>query len=63
MATKTFTLDPDNPPALSAEAKAQFDATEDHEIDYTDIPDMGDGDRIRQSATEPQTDKAPSEAI
>lgn len=63
MATKTFTLDPDNPPELSAEAKARFDATEDHEIDYTDIPDMGDGDRIRQSATEPQEGKTPSEAI
>lgn len=44
MATKTFRLDPANPPKLSAEAKARYDATQEAEIEYRDIPDMGDVD-------------------
>ncbi|NDV00944.1 BrnA antitoxin family protein [Pseudoroseicyclus tamaricis] len=44
MATKTFRLDPDNPPSLSDSAKARLDATPDDEIDYSEIPDMGDVD-------------------
>lgn len=57
MPTKTFTLDPSNPPKLSAEAKARFDATEDQAIDYSDIPDMGDVDwsalDVRRPAAKP----------
>ena len=54
MATKTFILDQNNPPKLSAEAKARFDATEDHEIDYTDIPDMGDVDWLALDVSRPR---------
>lgn len=42
MTTKTFKLDPKKPPKLSDKAKQSYDVTSDAEIDYSDIPDMGD---------------------
>lgn len=54
MPTKTFTLDPKNPPKLSDEVKAWFDAAEDQEIDYSDIPDMGDVDWAALDVSRPR---------
>lgn len=42
MSKKTYTLDPKAPPKLADEAKAAYDATPDEQIDYDDIPDMGE---------------------
>lgn len=44
MGTRTFRLDAEKPPTLSDDAKARHDATDDDDIDYSDIPDMGDVD-------------------
>lgn len=44
MPTKTYRLDPNTPPKLTEEAKARYDTTKDEDIDYSDIPDMGDVD-------------------
>jgi uncharacterized protein (DUF4415 family) len=44
MPTRTYRLDPNVPPKLSEEAKVRYDATRDEDIDYSDIPDMGDVD-------------------
>jgi len=42
MPIKTFTLDPNNPPRLSQQAKDYYDNLDDSDIDYSEIPDMGD---------------------
>jgi len=34
------TLDPNNPPKMSKEEKARFDALRDEDIDYSDLPEM-----------------------
>jgi len=39
-----MSLDPRNPPKLSEEAKRYYDSTPDDQIDYGDIPDLGDTD-------------------
>lgn len=44
MATVKRTLDPKNPPKLSDEVKARYDAMPDEDIDYSDTPDLGDVD-------------------
>lgn len=44
MATVKIKLDLSTPHTLSDEAKARFDAIKDEDIDYSDIPDMGDAD-------------------
>ena len=44
MTTKKCKLDARTPPKLSDTAKAHYDATKDEDIDYSDIPDMGDVD-------------------
>lgn len=44
MATERYTLDPANPPKLSDNAKRYLDHTPDEDIDYSEIPDMGDLD-------------------
>jgi thioredoxin reductase (NADPH) len=40
--TVRFTLDPSNPPKLTAKQRARLDAIGDDQIDLTDIPEMGD---------------------
>ena len=35
-------LDPDNPPVLSEEEKAAYDALDDKDIDYSDAPEMSE---------------------
>lgn len=42
MPTKRYQIDLDNPPKMSKENLARFDAVSDENIDYSDIPDMGD---------------------
>ena len=37
-------IDPNNLPKPDLEALARFDAIRDEDIDYSDIPDMGDAD-------------------
>lgn len=37
-----FTLDPKNPPKLSKANLARLDALRDGDIDYSDIPELGD---------------------
>ncbi len=37
-----YTLDPKNPPKLSAEEKKRYDAMSDGDIDYSDIPELTD---------------------
>jgi uncharacterized protein (DUF4415 family) len=37
-------IDPANPPKMLASEKARLDAMTDEDIDYSDIPDMGDVD-------------------
>ena len=37
-----FTLDPRNPPKLTAKQRARLDAITDDKIDLSDIPEMGD---------------------
>jgi uncharacterized protein (DUF4415 family) len=44
MAIVRFKLDPKNPPKMADEELARFDAIRDEDIDYSDIPDMGDAD-------------------
>jgi uncharacterized protein (DUF4415 family) len=44
MAIVRYKLDPNNPPKVSDEYLARFDAIKDEDIDYSDIPDMGDAD-------------------
>jgi uncharacterized protein (DUF4415 family) len=39
-----YKLDPNNPPKVSDEYLARFDAIKDENIDYSDAPDMGDAD-------------------
>ena len=38
----TFTLDPDNPPTLSDEAREKLENLTDQEIDDSDIPEFDD---------------------
>lgn len=38
--TVRFTLDPANPPKLSAATKARLDAMTDEDIDFSDIPEL-----------------------
>jgi uncharacterized protein (DUF4415 family) len=42
MAIVRYKLDPKNPPKMTEEELARFDAIKDEDIDYSDIPDMGD---------------------
>ncbi|QBY02484.1 3-oxoacyl-ACP synthase [Rhodophyticola sp. CCM32] len=49
MSTKTYKLDPKAPPGLTDAARAAYDATPDAQIDYDDIPDMGDVEWSRPS--------------
>lgn len=42
MKTTKYTLDPKNPPKLSKAEKARFDAMKDDEIDYSEVPELGD---------------------
>ena len=37
------TLDPQNPPAWTNKEQSQFDAVQDTEIDYSDIPELDEG--------------------
>ena len=37
-----MTIDPDTPPKPSTQALARFDAIRDRDIDYSDIPELGD---------------------
>jgi uncharacterized protein (DUF4415 family) len=37
-------IDPNTPPELGLDDLARFDAIKDEDIDYSDIPDMGDAD-------------------
>lgn len=39
-----YKLDLKNPPKMTDEELARFDAIKDGDIDYSDIPDMGDAD-------------------
>jgi uncharacterized protein (DUF4415 family) len=39
-----YKFDPKNPPKMTEEELARFDAIKDEDIDYSDIPDMGDAD-------------------
>jgi uncharacterized protein (DUF4415 family) len=39
-----YTIDPANPPKTSQESLDRYDAIRDEDIDYSDIPDMGDVD-------------------
>jgi uncharacterized protein (DUF4415 family) len=41
MAIVRFKLDPKNPPKMSEEDLARFDAIRDEDIDYSDIPELG----------------------
>jgi len=47
MKTVKFKLDPDNPPAMSEEAKRRLDSIRDEDIDFSDIPDMSDREWVR----------------
>lgn len=40
MATVKHTLDPKNPPKMSAKERAHFDAIREEDIDYSDIPEL-----------------------
>lgn len=42
MPTVKMTLDPKNPSKASSEDLARFDAIKDEDIDYSDIPELGD---------------------
>ena len=42
MKTVKYTLNPENPPRLTDEEKARYDAIKDEDIDYSDIPELGD---------------------
>jgi uncharacterized protein (DUF4415 family) len=37
-----YKLDPTNPPKMTDEEKARFDAIRDEDIDYSDIPELDD---------------------
>ena len=39
-----YTIDPANPPKTSQESLDRYDAIREEDIDYSDIPDMGDVD-------------------
>lgn len=39
-----YKYDPKNPPKMTDEELARIDAIRDEDIDYSDIPDMGDAD-------------------
>ena len=40
MAMVRYTSDPKNPPRMTREEKARFDALKDEDIDYSDIPEL-----------------------
>ncbi len=42
MATTKYTIDPKSPPKTSKEDLVRFDSIKDDEIDYSDIPEIGD---------------------
>ena len=42
MATIKYTLDPKKPLRMTDKEKARFDAIKDKDIDYSDIPELGD---------------------
>lgn len=42
MPTVRTTIDPKNPPKPSQQDLARFDAVKDGDIDYSDIPELGD---------------------
>lgn len=42
MTTVKYTFDPKNPPKISDEDLAKLDAIKDEDIDYSDIPELGD---------------------
>lgn len=42
MAKVKYTIDPKNPPETPKEDLARFDSIMDDEIDYSDIPEIGD---------------------
>ena len=42
MAIVKHKLDPKNPPRLTRKEKARYDAIKDKDIDYSDIPELGD---------------------
>ena len=58
MATVRYTPDPKNPPRMTREEKARFDALKDEDIDYSDIPELDAAfwanAEIEQPAQKPQ---------
>jgi uncharacterized protein (DUF4415 family) len=52
-----FTLNPQQPPTLSNQAKARLDALRDEDIDYSDIPPQGGVQWTRPGALTPMANK------
>ena len=67
MKIRKFSVDPDNLPRISEEAKRRLDAIRDEDIDFSDIPDYGNVDwstlKPKKPASKPTVTMRLDEAV